>query len=71
MTTITQKKNYKTPHCIFVSLEEEANLLAGSIGEIEETPEGEKERYTFGLANTGYNDITKSGSSPIWSNNWD
>lgn len=30
MTTITQKKNYKTPHCIFVSLEEEAELLSVS-----------------------------------------
>lgn len=65
------KKTYITPKALFINLEEETYLLAGSIGEIEETPEGEKERYTFGLSNTGYNDITKSGSSSIWSNNWD
>lgn len=30
MTTITQKKHYKTPHCVFISLEEEAELLSVS-----------------------------------------
>lgn len=30
MTTINQKKSYKTPHCVFISLEEEAELLSVS-----------------------------------------
>lgn len=41
MTTINQKKNYKTPHCVFVSLEEEIELLAVS-NPVEEGDQADK-----------------------------
>lgn len=65
MTTITQKKNYKTPHCVFVSLEEETSVLAGSFSSADDpTPDDTPEIISFGLQQSDY---MKTGSSnSIW-----
>lgn len=65
MTTITQKKNYKTPYCVFVSLEEETSVLSGSMQSMEEEIR-EKQQVVFGLQQSIYTTDDKSGNSSIW-----
>ena len=64
MTTITQKKNYKTPHCVFISLEEEACVLAGSQTSSAEEELKDKEPIVFGLSQSNYS--SQSGGNSIW-----
>lgn len=75
MTTITQKKHYKTPHCVFVSLEEETSVLSGSTQSIEEEIH-ESQPIVFGLVNSSYGSqdaVNSTGSKSIWdsANNFD
>lgn len=65
MTTITQKKHYKTPHCVFISLEEEACVLSGSTQSIEEEIH-EKQQVVFGLQWSEHTSSDQSGNSSIW-----
>ncbi len=64
------KKTYITPKALFINLEEETNLLAGSVIVVdEETEEGTPEKYVFGIMGTDYNSIgasTAEGTSEIW-----
>lgn len=61
------KKTYITPKALFINLEEETSLLAGSVTVVdEETGEGVSEKYSIGLMETDYTDLTSGGNSPIW-----
>lgn len=61
------KKTYITPKALFINLEEETSLLAGSVTVVDEhTEEGTPEKYIIGFMQTDYNDITAGGNSPIW-----
>ena len=61
------KKTYITPKALFINLEEETSLLAGSVTVVdEETEEGVSEKYSIGLMETDYTDLTSGGNSPIW-----
>lgn len=63
------KKTYITPKALFINLEEEVALMAVSVLD-DPTPEGQKERVSFGLSMTEYNDLG-TGNSEIWGNNFD
>lgn len=61
------KKTYVTPKALFINLEEETSLLAGSVTVVDdETGEGVSEKYSIGLMETDYTDLTSGGNSPIW-----
>lgn len=61
------KKTYITPKALFINLEEETSLLAGSVTVVDdETEEGASEKYSIGLLQTDYTDLTSGGNSPIW-----
>lgn len=68
MTTITQKKHYKTPHCVFISLEEEAELLSVS----NPVEEGEEAGANAGGSAwiTPQNDINITPTTPWGENPW-